>query len=107
MSKLEAIQLLVYDRMRIFAVIEHSGQRYIVLTWLANKAAKVRKPEYVLPLESVDWVDLSSDLHARCRYGASGVFPASLLDRDQLRNGIPGFQIEEGPPVGFPMETIQ
>lgn len=106
MGKFQTAGLMVGDRLKVADVIENDGEALIVVLWFSNPSAGLRRPEYVLPLKSVRYLENTTDPH-RPRYLVDGVFPASLFAGTASRNERRQFGVCKGPKIVLPLLSTQ
>ncbi len=103
----QAVHVTVGDRLGALDAIELGGEILVVLTWLANPGAGLRKPEYVLRLGAVRHQDLSADPAAPCKWAINVTLPPSLFDGTASRQVRRQFSVHSGPPLTLPLKPLR
>lgn len=96
------------QQMGFFDVIEHEGEKLIVLLWDGNIKLGLRRPALVLPLASAPHQDMGPGSHP-FRYGVNPSFqlPMSIPDGRSSRSERRQYGVCKGPAVTFPLEPIR
>lgn len=99
--------VMVVDRMGEFEVIEYKGVKLLVFVWKEVPFSKLRLPEIVIPLQTLDPTEAKDPQRTSPRYVCGAVLPATILAGTPSVEDIRRFQPRKGPPLTFPVETTQ
>ncbi|RDL49026.1 hypothetical protein BLJAPNOD_00122 [Ensifer sp. M14] len=101
----DAVQANVAGRTCSLSALEIGGEVLVVLTWLGNKDAGLRRPEYVLPLASVPHQAREPDAYSPYRWILTGTLPMSLFDGSASRQVRRQHGVSPGPTINLPLPS--
>ncbi|MGH6805765.1 MAG: hypothetical protein ACREEJ_02780 [Ensifer adhaerens] len=97
----DAVQANVSGRPCSLSALEIGGEVLVVLTWLGNKDAGLRRPEYVLPLASIPHQSREPDAGSPYRWILTGTLPMSLFDGSASRQVRRQHGVSPGPALNL------
>ncbi|MGF6172900.1 hypothetical protein [Ensifer sp. 4252] len=98
-----SVQANVSGRTCALSALEIGGEVLVVLTWLGNKDAGLRRPEYVLPLASIPHQSREPDASSPYRWVLTGTLPMSLFDGSASRQVRRQHGVSPGPALNLPL----
>lgn len=101
----DAVQANVAGRACSLSALEIGGEVLVVLTWLGNKEAGLRRPEYVLPLAAIAHQTREPDARSPYRWILTGTLPMSLFDGSASRQVRRQHGVGPGPAISLPLPT--
>lgn len=99
----DAVQANVSGCTCSLSALEIGGEVLVVLTWLGNKDAGLRRPEYVLPLASIPHQAREPDAGSPYRWILTGTLPMSLFDGSASRQVRRQHGVSPGPALNLPL----
>jgi hypothetical protein len=95
-----AVEVKVSDQTTRLSSIEHNGQIFAVLTWIANRELGLKKPEWVVPINVVAHSDLREN-SSIVRWSLAKPLPPSVFDGSASRQVRRQFGVIAGPSLTF------
>lgn len=99
------VQLMAGRRLAESQAIIFEGETLLVVQWYANQAESLMRPEYVIPLATLQHQDLGDDPKAPARFFVNEPLPESLFDGSATRAEHKRFGVRKGPDVTYQTST--
>lgn len=99
----KAVGIMIENKLTAHDLLEHEGQKYVVVLWYANPDEGLRRPQYVLPLEKVAHQEVD-DHSAPFPVLVNDPLPKALFDGTADRALRRRYGVQLGPSLELPLK---